>query len=219
MFVVDTVDAAYPPESWTPQATMDRLGEIVNQRGDLIASHHGPKASISLLDSKSFIMNHGNNNNMGGAVNTSNAIASSIPMSAMTSRNSFFTQSEQQDKDQDALTQAGHARSTSSTRALLAAAGLLQYEDDGDDNTLSSSQEQSTKHHHQQQPLFTTLRRPSIKPLLSRLRQSKITSLAALEPFFSRASLANYEAVYSLGNVDWPAVEKSLEADLFEGDE
>jgi hypothetical protein len=30
MFVTDTVDAIYPPDSWLPQAIMDRLGEILS---------------------------------------------------------------------------------------------------------------------------------------------------------------------------------------------
>lgn len=29
MFVTDTVDAIYPPDSWFPQAIMDRLGDIL----------------------------------------------------------------------------------------------------------------------------------------------------------------------------------------------
>lgn len=30
MFVTDTVDAIYPPDSWFPQAIMDRLGDILS---------------------------------------------------------------------------------------------------------------------------------------------------------------------------------------------
>lgn len=29
MFVTDTVDAMYPPDSWSPQAIIDRLGDIL----------------------------------------------------------------------------------------------------------------------------------------------------------------------------------------------
>ncbi|KAK4051842.1 hypothetical protein OIV83_002547 [Microbotryomycetes sp. JL201] len=32
MFVTDTVDAIYPPDNWLPQAIMDRLGELVQNR-------------------------------------------------------------------------------------------------------------------------------------------------------------------------------------------
>jgi hypothetical protein len=119
MFITDTVDAAYPPESWTPPAIMDRLGEIVSSR-------HLP--------------GH------------------------------------------------GHGRQMSLTpKAALAFKGY--------------------------RPPQTS------RPLLGRVRQSKITSLSALEPFFQRASLSNYEAVYALGGVDWQATEASVEMDLFEGDE
>lgn len=31
MFVTDTVDAIYPPNTWSPQAIMDRLGEILSE--------------------------------------------------------------------------------------------------------------------------------------------------------------------------------------------
>lgn len=174
MFIVDTVDAAYPPEGWTPQAVMDRLGEIVNQRGDLV--NHGPRASISLLNTK----------NGPHAQQLQSSSATSVPMSAMAQRNSF----------------SGHLPNG----ATVAGAEGQGYQD--------ALQQAGIP----ELPI-TSLRKPSIKPLLSSIRQSKITSIAALEPFFSRASLANYEAVYSLGNVDWNAVERSLEADLFEGDE
>lgn len=122
MFITDTVDAAYPPESWTPPAIMDRLREIVSSR-HLPGSGHGRQMSLT-------------------------------PKAAL------------------ALNGAGIYRPPQSSR-----------------------------------------------PLLSRVRQSKITSLSALEPFFQRASLSNYETVYALGGVDWQAVETSVEMDLFEGDE
>lgn len=58
------------------------------------------------------------------------------------------------------------------------------------------------------------LRRPLIQA-------RQVRSIQALEPFFSTISLAAYEAVYhSAGGgarVDWPAVEASLERDIFEG--
>ncbi|KDE03256.1 hypothetical protein MVLG_06250 [Microbotryum lychnidis-dioicae p1A1 Lamole] len=44
MFVTDTVDAMYPPDSWLPQAIMDRLGEIIHD-GRFAPS--SPSASIS----------------------------------------------------------------------------------------------------------------------------------------------------------------------------
>jgi hypothetical protein len=31
MFVTDTTDAVYPPESWSPYAIMDRLSEILSK--------------------------------------------------------------------------------------------------------------------------------------------------------------------------------------------
>lgn len=59
-----------------------------------------------------------------------------------------------------------------------------------------------------------SLRRPLIQA-------RQVRSLQELEPFFSTISLAAYEAVYhSAGGgarVDWPAVEASLERDIFEG--
>ncbi|BGP31712.1 hypothetical protein JCM10296v2_003486 [Rhodotorula toruloides] len=58
------------------------------------------------------------------------------------------------------------------------------------------------------------LRRPLIQA-------RQVRSIQELEPFFSTISLAAYEAVYhSAGGgarVDWPAVEASLERDIFEG--
>ena len=39
-----------------------------------------------------------------------------------------------------------------------------------------------------------------------------------LVPFFSSASISSYESVYhSAGVIDWPAVERGLLEDLFEG--
>lgn len=128
MFITDTVDAVYPPESWSPQATMDRLGEIVSQRLDL------------------------------------NKVGSATPRISLSAATAGFT---------PAAGTAGSARRT--------------------DKLLS-------------------------RPLLGGVRQSKVSSLSQLEPFFSRASLSNYEAVYALGGVDWPSVERSLELDLFEGE-
>lgn len=53
------------------------------------------------------------------------------------------------------------------------------------------------------------------KPLLTIRR---IDTISAIEPFFSSVSLAAYESVYSSsGVVDWVAVEKGLEEDLFDG--
>lgn len=126
MFITDTVDAVYPPESWSPQATMDRLGELLNRRPDLM-------------------------------------------------RNAKPSQRAQAD---------GHGLTNGDTNARTDRGGSTP-----------------------------------ARPILGKSRQSKITSLAELEPFFSRASLVNYEAVYAMGGVDWVAVENSLELDLFEGDE
>ncbi|GAA5887198.1 hypothetical protein JCM6882_002446 [Rhodosporidiobolus microsporus] len=54
------------------------------------------------------------------------------------------------------------------------------------------------------------------RPLIAARR---ITSIADLEPFFASISLAAYESVYKAGTrVDWSAVERSLERDLFEGE-
>ena len=117
MFITDTVDAVYPPKNWSPQAIMDRLGEIVGTRQDLVQSRRN----------------------------------SSTPHTSQFSNGSWGSK-------------------------------------------LS-------------------------KPLLGSVSQSRITSISSLEPFFSRASLANYETVYALEAVDWQAVESSVELDLFEGDE
>lgn len=169
---------------------MDRLGEIVNQRGDLVNT--GPRASISLLNTK-----NGPHARLAQRQDENGSITglSSLSMSAMTQRNSFSGETL---PNGNAALAAGADQDSSYQEALSQAGVSL------DSNNPS---------------LSLLLRKPSIKPLLSNIRQSKITSLAALEPFFSRASLANYEAVYSLGNVDWDAVERSLEADLFEGSE
>ncbi|EJF67133.1 hypothetical protein DICSQDRAFT_151482 [Dichomitus squalens LYAD-421 SS1] len=54
------------------------------------------------------------------------------------------------------------------------------------------------------------------RPLLQSLRQ--IDSVRDLVPFFSAASISSYESVYNSGGVvDWPAVERGLLEDLFEG--
>lgn len=123
MFITDTVDAVYPPDNWTPQAIMDRLGEIIGSRQDLLT-------------------------------NTTASYTNATP------------------------------------RLSIAGGGGAG-----------------------------TNRDARSRPLLSTQRLSKIASVGALEPFFSRASLATYEAVYRLGGVDWPAVEQSVELDLFEGEE
>ena len=186
MFIVDTVDAAYPPENWTPQAVMDRLGEIVNQRPDLVNSH--PHASNTknggprVVDHSRRMNNQDYNEGNGDSL-------SSLPITAMAQRESF----------------SGETLPNSINSLTATGADYQSYQE-----ALSQAGIPSTTS-------INLLRKSNIKPLLSNIRQSKITSLASLEPFFSRASLANYEAVYSLGNVDWDAVERSLEADLFEG--
>ena len=54
------------------------------------------------------------------------------------------------------------------------------------------------------------------RPLLLSLRQ--IDSIRDLVPYFSAASISSYESVYGSGGViDWPAVERGLLEDLFEG--
>jgi hypothetical protein len=189
MFITDTVDAAYPPESWTPQATMDRLGEIINQRNDLMSqSHTGPRASISLLNSKNGPLArsvYGSKDSR--AEDGDEGGITSLAMSAMTQRASFSGEPALDDTLTDITQQE------TLSEALLKA-GLPDLS------------------------ITSLVTKQLIKPLLSNLRQSKITSIIALEPFFSRASLANYEAVYSLGGIDWSAVETSLENDLFEGE-
>ncbi|TFY63318.1 hypothetical protein EVJ58_g3324 [Rhodofomes roseus] len=58
--------------------------------------------------------------------------------------------------------------------------------------------------------------RPMRRPMLRSLRQ--IDSIRELVPFFSHASIASYESVYSSGgNVDWEAVEEGLLEDMFDG--
>ena len=55
------------------------------------------------------------------------------------------------------------------------------------------------------------------KPLLHHLRQGhRIKSIDALEPFFSRISLANYESVYAGRPVDHDLILASIEGDIFE---
>lgn len=54
------------------------------------------------------------------------------------------------------------------------------------------------------------------RPLLESFRQ--IDSVRDLVPFFSAASISSYESVYNSGGmIDWPAVERGLLEDLFEG--
>jgi hypothetical protein len=131
MFITDTVDAVYPPESWTPQATMDRLGEIVSQKLD------------------------------------PGRVGSATPRFSLSAGMPGFTSTSAPD---------GTINTGRANGKLLS------------------------------------------RPLLGGVRQSKVTSLSQLEPFFSRASLSNYEAVYAMGGVDWAAVERSLELDMFEGE-
>ncbi|GAA6058598.1 hypothetical protein JCM10212_004009 [Sporobolomyces blumeae] len=53
------------------------------------------------------------------------------------------------------------------------------------------------------------------RPLLAARR---ISTMSELEPFFATVSLSAYEAIYNAGSrVDWVAVERLLERDLFEG--
>jgi len=40
MFVTDTVDAIYPPDHWSPQAIMDRIGEVLSNSALAKAHHH-----------------------------------------------------------------------------------------------------------------------------------------------------------------------------------
>lgn len=54
------------------------------------------------------------------------------------------------------------------------------------------------------------------KPMLQSVRS--IDSIRDLGRFFSHASIASYESVYSSGgNIDWEAVEQSLLEDMFDG--
>lgn len=54
------------------------------------------------------------------------------------------------------------------------------------------------------------------RPLLSARR---IDTIADLQPFFSGVSLSAYESVYnSGGKVDWEAVERRLEKEIFDGE-
>ena len=54
------------------------------------------------------------------------------------------------------------------------------------------------------------------RPLLSARR---IDTIADLQPFFSGVSLSAYESVYnSGGKVDWDAVERGLEREIFDGE-
>ncbi|KAI0031253.1 Dopey, N-terminal-domain-containing protein [Vararia minispora EC-137] len=54
------------------------------------------------------------------------------------------------------------------------------------------------------------------RPMLTDLKQ--VDSIRDLIPFFSSASIASYESVYtSGGNIDWAEVERSLNVDIFDG--
>lgn len=53
------------------------------------------------------------------------------------------------------------------------------------------------------------LRRPRL------LRAKKISSIRELEPFFSRASIENFECLYTASSVDWAAVEEGLQSEIF----
>lgn len=56
---------------------------------------------------------------------------------------------------------------------------------------------------------------PARRPLLPTRR---VKSIRDLEPFFATVSVSAYESVYRAGSrVDWAAVERSLERDVFEG--
>ncbi|GAA5834665.1 hypothetical protein JCM9279_007075 [Rhodotorula babjevae] len=56
---------------------------------------------------------------------------------------------------------------------------------------------------------------PARRPLLA---ERRIRSMHELEPFFATVSVAAYESIYRAGTrVDWAAVERSLERDIFEG--
>ncbi|GAA5902657.1 hypothetical protein JCM8208_007031 [Rhodotorula glutinis] len=56
---------------------------------------------------------------------------------------------------------------------------------------------------------------PARRPLLA---ERRIRSMRELEPFFASVSVAAYESIYRAGTrVDWAAVERSLERDVFEG--
>lgn len=76
--------------------------------------------------------------------------------------------------------------------------------------------------HHLHEPAHPTpLALPSslgVVPRRPLLTIRRIDTIAALEPFFSTVSLSAYESVYnSGGTVDWEAVERGLEGDLFDG--
>lgn len=59
------------------------------------------------------------------------------------------------------------------------------------------------------------LKSPGRRPVLDGVR--RIETAEPLERWFSHVSLANYEAVYQGGSVDWAAVENDLECDIFDG--
>ena len=140
MFITDSVDAAYPPPNWTPQAIMDKLGEIVSSQPNILRSDKAP------------------------------ATSSGATRPDLRARMSIVTLPTASSLTSDAMN-----------------AGSL---------------------------------RPTASPMLGHVRLSKIsTAASSLEPFFSRASLSNYESVYALGEVDWTAVEDSIACDIFEGDE
>lgn len=69
---------------------------------------------------------------------------------------------------------------------------------------------------HVTTPTPMTDNRPMRRPMLRSLRQ--IDSIRDLVPFFSSASIASYESVYSSGGlIDWEAVEQGLLEDMFDG--
>lgn len=111
MFVTDTVDAMYPPDGWSPQAIIDRLGEVMAS----------------------------------SVVTPSGSTASATPIAP------------------------GHMDGHVSARVPF-------------------------------------------------IRTKRIDRLSSLEPFFTKVSLANYEAIYNAGTkIDRAEVERQIVLDIFDG--
>lgn len=56
----------------------------------------------------------------------------------------------------------------------------------------------------------TSLRRPRLTNL------NTLTSLYQLQSFFARASIDTFEGVYANAGIDWDAIEKGLDSEIFD---
>lgn len=57
MFLTDTMDAIYPPESWSPQAVLDRLSVILTEHQTRTAVSPRLRMINQIADSPSYLDN------------------------------------------------------------------------------------------------------------------------------------------------------------------